>query len=63
MACDVSQRFLADPVETVTPWLVEKVLANDRNGVEINWLTRWKIMRRFALSPFSQRDLFEQESK
>ena len=51
--------ILADHVETVTPWLVDQVLANDRNGADIEWLTRGKIMRRFAMSPFSKRDLFQ----
>jgi NAD(P)-dependent dehydrogenase (short-subunit alcohol dehydrogenase family) len=50
---------LGDKVETVTPWLVEQVLANDKSGAEINWLTSGKILIRFATAPFNKRDLFD----
>jgi DICT domain-containing protein len=51
--------ILADRVETVTPWLAQKVLANQRSGVRITWLTRRKVMGRFLAAPFHKRDLFE----
>ena len=51
--------ILADRVETVTPWLAQKVLANEKNGVRIKWLTRRKTMGRFLTAPFRKRDLFE----
>jgi NAD(P)-dependent dehydrogenase (short-subunit alcohol dehydrogenase family) len=44
--------ILADRVETVTPWLVEKVLANDKHGARIAWLTRGKSLWRFLKSRF-----------
>lgn len=47
--------ILADRVETVTPWLAERVLANDRAGVRIAWLTGGKAARRFAMSLFRKR--------
>lgn len=50
--------ILADRVETVTPWLARKVLANKRNGVRITWLTRSKMISRFLAAPFRKRDLF-----
>ena len=50
--------ILADKVETVTPWLARKVLANTRTGVRFNWLTRGKVMARFLMAPFHKRDLF-----
>ncbi len=50
---------LAGHVETVTPWLAQKVLANKKNGVSISWLTRGKIIGRFLIAPFRKRDLFE----
>jgi NAD(P)-dependent dehydrogenase (short-subunit alcohol dehydrogenase family) len=49
---------LGDKVETVTPWLVEQVLKNDRSGANINWLTTPKLLSRFAMMPFSKRDLY-----
>ena len=51
--------ILADRVETVTPWLAQKVLANNKNGVCISWLSRYKSMGRFLAAPFRKRDLFE----
>lgn len=51
--------ILADRVETVTPWLARQVLDNDRNGVCISWLSRWKVMGRFLTAPFRNRNLFE----
>jgi NAD(P)-dependent dehydrogenase (short-subunit alcohol dehydrogenase family) len=51
--------ILGDRVETVTPWLAQKVLANDKTGVRITWLTRGKVIGRFLLAPFRKRDLFE----
>lgn len=50
--------ILADRVETVAPWLAQKVLANTRTGVRITWLTRRKVMGRFLAAPFRRRDLF-----
>ena len=54
--------ILADKVETVTPWLAQKVLANRRTGVRFNWLTRGKVMARFLMAPFRQRDLFAESN-
>jgi NAD(P)-dependent dehydrogenase (short-subunit alcohol dehydrogenase family) len=51
--------ILADRVETVTPWLAQRVLANDKTGVRISWLTRRKVIGRFLVAPFRKRDLFE----
>lgn len=53
--------ILADRVETVAPWLVERILANNRTGARIVWLTRWKLTLRFLLAPFRKRELFSGE--
>ncbi|MEU5882455.1 SDR family oxidoreductase [Spirillospora sp. NPDC047279] len=50
--------ILADRVETVTPWLADRVLAGTRNGGRVAWLTRRKIAARFATASFRKRDLF-----
>lgn len=55
--------ILADRVETVTPYLVERILANDRHGAHINWLPKPKIAWRFATAPFNKRDLFMEVRK
>ncbi len=51
--------ILADHVETVTPFLADKVLANDKNGQLIEWLTTSKVLGRFATAGFRKRDLFQ----
>ena len=48
-------------VETVAPWLVERVLANDKSGADIRYLTTGKIMRRLLASKVRKRDLFANE--
>ena len=40
--------ILAERVETVTPMLVEGVLANTKHGATIAFLTRGKALLRFA---------------
>ena len=49
---------LGDKVETVTPWLVEKMLANEKSGASFEWLTPSKVMTRFMTARFNKRDLF-----
>jgi NAD(P)-dependent dehydrogenase (short-subunit alcohol dehydrogenase family) len=51
--------ILADRVETVTPWLADRVLSNRKNGARIQWLGRWKVLLRFLESPFRKRKIFE----
>ncbi|MCP4165334.1 MAG: SDR family oxidoreductase [Chloroflexi bacterium] len=50
--------ILGDRVETVTPWLADKVLACNKSGERYAWLSPAKIMMRFATSRFNKRDLF-----
>ncbi len=50
--------ILADSVETVAPWLVARMLANNRNGARLAWLTPARLYWRFLTAPFNQRDLF-----
>ena len=47
--------ILADRVETVTPWLAERILANEKHGARIAWLSRGTIMFRFLSAPFNKR--------
>lgn len=53
--------ILADRPETVTPWLVDQMLANIEQGRSIQWLTQGKIIWRFLTAPFNHRDLFSEE--
>ena len=50
--------ILGDRVETVTPWLAERVLAADKNGARVAWLTTPKAMGRFMTAGFRKRDIF-----
>lgn len=50
--------ILADRVETVTPFLVDRMLKATKNGIRIEWLTKFKIFRRFITALFIKRDLF-----
>jgi len=50
--------ILADTVETVTPWLAERVLENTKPAARIAWLTGPKIMGRFLTAGFRKRNLF-----
>ena len=50
--------ILADTVETVTPFLVDGILAADKNGAAVRWLTQKKILWRFFSSRFRKRDIF-----
>jgi NAD(P)-dependent dehydrogenase (short-subunit alcohol dehydrogenase family) len=55
--------ILADRVETVTPFLVEKMLSDDKNGTRIDYLPMTKMIGRFLTAPFRKRDLFDEQSK
>ncbi|MQY20906.1 SDR family oxidoreductase [Nocardia macrotermitis] len=50
--------ILADPVDTVAPWLAERAVTRTRNGARVSWLTTGKVIRRFATAPFHTRDPF-----
>lgn len=50
--------ILADKVETVAPFLGERVLRNTRNDVLIEWLTTPKILYRFLTARFIRRNPF-----
>ncbi len=49
--------ILANEADTVAPFLVRKMIGNRKHGAKINWLTNWKVVRRFLIAPFSRRDI------
>ena len=51
--------IIAERVETVTPWLTERMLTNTKSGVVLSFSSRWKLMWRFMTAPFFKRELFE----
>ena len=52
--------ILADKPETVSKFLVKKMLLNSSNGASIKWLTNLKVTMRFFKSIFIKRNLFSQ---
>lgn len=50
--------ILGDTVETVTPWLADRVLASNKPGAKVAWLTTPKAFGRFMTASFNKRDLF-----
>jgi NAD(P)-dependent dehydrogenase (short-subunit alcohol dehydrogenase family) len=49
--------ILADRVETVTPWLADQLLRNDKAGARVAWLTNGKAARRFFMALFRKRQI------
>jgi NAD(P)-dependent dehydrogenase (short-subunit alcohol dehydrogenase family) len=49
---------MVDTVETVSPFLVDQILAVNKSGLRIRWLTPGKIRWRFFSSVFLKRDIF-----
>ena len=49
--------ILGDKVETVTPYLAEKILEN-KDGKKVAWLTTGKVFMRFMTAGFNKRNLF-----
>jgi len=50
--------IIAERVEIVTPWLVDRVLANHKSGARIQYHAGWKILLRFFSALLKQRDIF-----
>jgi len=55
--------ILGDNVETVTPWLAEQALANEKSGAKIAWLTRGKALWRFISPAYRKRDIVDEYEK
>lgn len=52
--------ILGDTPDTVAQFLATRILRNRQNGAHIVWLTKRKILWRFARSPFVKQDLFKE---
>ena len=51
-------KFIADPVEVVSPWLAGAVLANRKTGVRLAWMTVPRAALRFFNPRYHRRELF-----
>ena len=52
--------ILAERVETVTPYLVDKMLANTKNGAKISFGSRLKIFWRFLTAGVTRRNVLDE---
>jgi len=50
--------IIADSVDNVAPWLVDRILANEKHGARFVYMPPAKMAGRFLTAPFSKRDLF-----
>jgi NAD(P)-dependent dehydrogenase (short-subunit alcohol dehydrogenase family) len=50
--------IIANRVEDVAPWLADKILENEKSGMRISYMSKWKFRFRFLSAPFSKRELF-----
>lgn len=50
--------IIASPLDEVAPTMAKKVLANDKNGASLEYLSRTRLSLRFLTAPFNKRDLF-----
>jgi len=50
---------LTDRVETVAPWIAQKILENQVSGVRIRWNTPARTLKKFLLLPFRKTDPFD----
>ena len=55
--------ILGDTPETVGKFLVDKMVANTKNNVKINWLTNGKAFKRFLTAGFNKRNFFDEDQK
>lgn len=53
--------ILADRVETVTPYLAEGIIANEKAGARVAWLTGKKAALRFMTAGFTKRKVLRDE--
>jgi len=51
--------IISDRVDTVAPWIAERILENKKNGAKIHWLTPGKMMGRFVTSRIKPRRIYE----
>jgi NAD(P)-dependent dehydrogenase (short-subunit alcohol dehydrogenase family) len=49
--------IIAERVEVVTPWLVDQMFKNKRNGAHLVWPAGWRMFFRLITQPFTHRDI------
>lgn len=51
--------ILADRVEKVAPFLVERILANETHGAHIVWMTQARLLWRYLIAPLARRRVID----
>jgi len=51
--------IIAERIETVTPWLAEKILNNTKNDIILSYSSSWKLLWKFISNPFVRRQVFD----
>ncbi|MFC1619670.1 SDR family oxidoreductase [Candidatus Neomarinimicrobiota bacterium] len=51
--------IFGERVETVTPWLAQRILNNTQNGSCIKWLTTWRLIRNLMRAGLHRRNIAE----
>jgi hypothetical protein len=49
--------FIGEHVETTTPWIVDRILGDTKQGNDITWLTTGRMLGRAVSMLFSKRDV------
>jgi NAD(P)-dependent dehydrogenase (short-subunit alcohol dehydrogenase family) len=52
--------IFGERVETVTPWLAQRILSNTKNGSCIKWLTTWRLIRNLVSASMHRRHIVEE---
>ncbi|MCP4139115.1 MAG: SDR family oxidoreductase [Chloroflexi bacterium] len=50
--------IIANRVSDVAPWLVQKMLSNQKSGAKLQFQSSLQLLLRFATAPFTKRNLF-----
>jgi len=51
--------IITEPVEVVVPWLVDRILVNQKQGAAFTYSTTPRILWKFLTAPFNKRNVFE----
>jgi NAD(P)-dependent dehydrogenase (short-subunit alcohol dehydrogenase family) len=51
--------IFGERVETVTPWLAQRILSNTKSGSCIKWLTTWRLIRNLISASLHRRNVAE----
>ena len=53
--------ILGDYPETISEYVVPRMIKNNRNNSQIAWLTTWRALVKLIKAPFVRKDFFKNE--